>query len=259
MSDSLDFEQLFLDHLPFIDRMAAKFCRQGGMSHAEAADFASWAKERLMENDYAKVRKFRGESAFTTYVTTVLYTLYRDFQVANRGRWRASAEAKRQGSVATALERLVYRDGYSFDEAVSVLCSRDDMECTEPELRKIFKSLPSGNRGRPKEVGETPLAAVHSSSMADREVIDAESETEREQMQAKVRAVLGGLPLEDRHIVHLRFFEGSSVADIARALRLEQKPLYRRLDRLLQRLREELEGSGISASDVRELMEEDEK
>ena len=35
------------------------------------------------------------------------------------------------------------------------------------------------------------------------------------------------------------------IADIARALNLKQKPLYRRLDRLLQRLRAALEAAGI--------------
>lgn len=254
-----DLKALLLEHIPFIDRMAAKFCRQGGMSSVEAADFASWAKERLLENEQAKIRKFRGESAFSTYLTTVLYTLYRDFQVANRGRWRPSAEARRLGADAVALERLVYRDGNSFDEAVSILRSRNDTVCSEQELRKIFKSLPATNRGRPREVGETPLAGLASDGGADRELMEAEAEEGRERARAAVRAALARLPAEDRSIVHLRFFQGESVANIARALRLDQKPLYRRMERLLARLRDELEGAGISQSGVKEMLEEDEK
>lgn len=259
MSETQDPRELFLEHIQFIERMAAKFCRQGGMSHEETADFTSWAKERLIENDYAKVRKFRSHSTFSTYIATVVYKLYHDFLVANRGRWRPSAEAKRKGHEAVALERLVYRDGNSFDQAVSILRSRGDTTLGEAELRAIFKALPATNRGRPRVVGESPLDTVPSPRSADGELLEAEAEGEREHAREAVRAAIAKLSPEDAHIVHLRYFEGASVADIARALRLEQKPLYRRLERLLLRLREEIEGSGISRSDVRDLLEEHEK
>jgi RNA polymerase sigma factor (sigma-70 family) len=259
MSDTQDPEALFLEHLRFIERMAAKFCRQGGMSDEEAADFASWAKERLIDNDYEKVRKFRGHSSFSTYVTAVLFKLYRDFHVANRGRWRPSAEARRQGADAVALERLVYRDGNSFEQAVSILLSRGETKCTSHELKKILQSLPASNRGRPKPVGEVHLGEVHSSDAADRGLLEDEAEAARARRNNAVRSAVAKLSPEDAHILHLRFFEGASVADIARALRLDQKPLYRRLERLFVRLREELEGSGISRGDVKEMLEEDEK
>lgn len=258
MPEPRDCEALLVQHLPFIERMAAKYGRGGGLSEEETADFTSWATQRLIENDYAKIRKFRGESAFSTYVATVLYTLYQDFRVSRQGRWRPSAEAKRLGSVAIALERLVYRDGNSFDQAVSILLSRG-VGATEEDLRKLFKKLPPGNRGRPKNVGDAGLGDVAAPGAADRDLANAEAEAERERTHHAVHAALAKLSPEDRHIVHLRYFEGASVADIARALRLEQKPLYRRLDRLLLRLREELEGSGISQSDVKDMLAEDEK
>jgi DNA-directed RNA polymerase specialized sigma24 family protein len=44
----------------------------------------------------------------------------------------------------------------------------------------------------------------------------------------------------------MRYWEGTSVADIARALGLPQKPLYRRLERALAALRAALEAAGVS-------------
>jgi RNA polymerase sigma factor for flagellar operon FliA len=41
---------------------------------------------------------------------------------------------------------------------------------------------------------------------------------------------------------------------VARALRLEQKPLYRRIDQLRAKLRVDLERHGVTAEDVRELL-----
>jgi RNA polymerase sigma factor (sigma-70 family) len=44
----------------------------------------------------------------------------------------------------------------------------------------------------------------------------------------------------------LTFLEGRTIADAARLLRLEQKPLYRRVDGLIRRLRSALEAEGIA-------------
>ncbi len=46
-------------------------------------------------------------------------------------------------------------------------------------------------------------------------------------------------------IIRLRFYEGFSVADVARGLRLPQKPLYPRISRLLQTLSSALTREGI--------------
>jgi DNA-directed RNA polymerase specialized sigma24 family protein len=53
--------------------------------------------------------------------------------------------------------------------------------------------------------------------------------------------------------VRLHYMEAMSVADIARGLALPQKPLYKRLDRVLQRLRRELERAGVTREYVQTL------
>jgi len=55
----------------------------------------------------------------------------------------------------------------------------------------------------------------------------------------------------DRRIMKLRFSEGLSVVGIARQEGLEQASLYRRVERILRRLRRELEGRGVNPTDVR--------
>ena len=68
-------------------------------------------------------------------------------------------------------------------------------------------------------------------------------------------SLIGQLELEDQLIVQLHFAEGNTVADVARALRIEQKPLYRRVERLRVRLRALLESAGLSGDDVRGLLD----
>jgi DNA-directed RNA polymerase specialized sigma24 family protein len=50
---------------------------------------------------------------------------------------------------------------------------------------------------------------------------------------------------EDQLIIKLRFYEDLSVADVARALNVPQKPLYARITRLLQTLSVALRREGI--------------
>lgn len=256
MSETRDFEAMLVEQLPFIERMAAKYCRQGGMSREETADFTSWAKERLLENDCQKARKFRGEAAFSTFLATVLFTLYRDFQVANRGRWRPSAEARRQGPVVVALERLVYRDGNTFDEALQILRSRGETLRPERELRAAFQALPRENRGRPRQVGEPSLALVASGETADSRLIDFENTAEHDRLVGALREAMALLDPEDAVIVHMKFFEGASVANIGRTLGVEQKPLYRLIERALKMLRLHLEAAGVSREDILEMLRE---
>jgi RNA polymerase sigma factor (sigma-70 family) len=74
----------------------------------------------------------------------------------------------------------------------------------------------------------------------------------RNRDEAVAEAALAALEPEDRTIVELRYREGLSVADVARALGLAQKPLYRRLDRLLAHLRASVSRCSAEWGDVLE-------
>jgi DNA-directed RNA polymerase specialized sigma24 family protein len=53
------------------------------------------------------------------------------------------------------------------------------------------------------------------------------------------------LPPEDSLIVRLHFYEAFTIADVARAVGIPQKPLYVRMKRLLEALAKDLEAHGI--------------
>jgi RNA polymerase sigma factor for flagellar operon FliA len=252
-----DYSELLVRHLPWIERVAASLCRRHALDPDEADDFASWAKTRLMEDDYAVLRKFRGESALTTYLTVVMSMLYRDYRVWRWGRWRPSAAARRRGPVAVQLETLVHRDGYHWSQAAAVLQARGHGSLSEREVATLIAELPPGTRGRPTEVGAEPLATTPDPARADETVLAAETQAEQDVLARALARAMEGLGDEDRTILRMRFWEGCSVADIARALRLEQKPLYRRLERTLKTLRSALEAEGVSRDRVRALLDEE--
>lgn len=67
-------------------------------------------------------------------------------------------------------------------------------------------------------------------------------------------AVIGRLPEEERLILQLRFEGGMTVPQIARGLGLDQKLTYRRIEKRMRGIRNELERSGIAWRDVLDLI-----
>jgi RNA polymerase sigma factor for flagellar operon FliA len=246
MSERHELEALFLANLAAIERIIAALCRRHGLAREDADEFASWSKAKLIEADYLVLRKFRGESALTTYLTVVLASLFRDYRVRRWGRWRPSAEAQRRGALAIRLEALVYRSRLSLHQAAQVLRTAGETTLADRELSSLLAELPSRTALRPLEVRSDLLSDTPARGRADDLVRDQEAAAEREAVEAALSTALARLPPEDRAMVRMHYWEGMSVADIARALDLPQKPLYRRLEKALAALRAHLHSAGVT-------------
>lgn len=246
-----DPQELFLSNLPLIDRIVAGLCRRHALFGDTADDFGSWVREKLIEDDYRIIRSYEGRSSYSTYLVVVITNLLRDYNIRRWGRWRASAEARRLGPVAVQLETLMYRDGHTLAEACAVLRSRG-ADVSERELATLAARVPP--RVRRRDVGDEQLGYVESGLPDPHETL--EREESRDAVLTQVSAALASLPGEDQLILRLRFWEGLTVADIARTLRLQQKPLYRRLERLLAALRSSLLAAGVEEDMVADMLQE---
>jgi RNA polymerase sigma factor (sigma-70 family) len=244
-------EDRFLSELERIDGIIGSICRRNGLLGDDAEEFASLVKLKLIEDEYAVFRKFEGRSSMATYLTIVIANLFRDYRIQRWGRWRPSAIARGLGATAVRLETLVYRDGNSLDEAIEVLRSAGVSESAADLARLGAQLQPRMNprKSRP-EAPET----LEAPDRADRAVTEAEAAQLREDAWRTIEQALEALPPEDRVILRLRYWEGMSVADIARTLRLDQKPLYRRIEGDLARLRPLLEAGGVDRELAAELL-----
>ena len=240
-----DAEAQFLQHLEAIDRMARAVCRRNGLSPEEGEEFTADVRLRLCEDDYAVIHKFRGSSSLATYLSVVIGNLFRDYRIGRWGKWRPSAQARRLGEVAMRLETLMYRDGYSFDAACHVLEHRNAVPPARTELRRLHMQLPA--RSPRMREGGAELETLPSTERADTPVLDAERDARLADAGAALREALAQLPDEDRLIMKLLYYEGMSVADVARGLNLEQKPLYPRIKQLHRTLAAFLRGRGVTA------------
>jgi RNA polymerase sigma factor for flagellar operon FliA len=70
-----------------------------------------------------------------------------------------------------------------------------------------------------------------------------------------VRDTLAALPAEDRALLQFRFAESMKIADISRMLRLPQRPLYRRIEALLERFRASLAAAGVDGRAAADLLQ----
>jgi DNA-directed RNA polymerase specialized sigma24 family protein len=256
MLDLLDPSAVFVDSVADIDDIAERICRRYGVWGDDADEFASWAKERLVENDYAILRKHRGDASMATYLAVVVTRLFHAHTRERLGRWRPSAAAERLGPEACALEMLVYRDGCRLAEAGERLRTERRTTRTDAELAKLLAQLPVRSPLRPQAADPEVLDDTPGSDQADQAVEAAERERRRGAVMEKLFAAMRELPEEDRAIIRMALAEGRKVADVARALRLDQMKLYRRIERLRTQLRDMLEERGVSRADVHELLEE---
>jgi RNA polymerase sigma factor for flagellar operon FliA len=234
---------VYLQHLQAIDRITHSLCRRHGIRGADAEDFASEVRLRLLEDDYAVIRKHRGDGSMTTFLTVVIANLLRDYRIKMWGKWRPSAEAKRLGQRAILLETAMYRDGCSFEDACALLERNLGPDVDRAQLREFAKKLPV--RAPRRIDGEEALADVASVSQSDGRVLEAERLERHAAAQGAMTRWLATLASEDQLIIKLRFYEGLSVADVARSLGLPQKPLYSRIARLLETLAVALKSEGI--------------
>lgn len=257
MTDRTDLEAVFLAQLAWIDRVSSITCAKYGVWGAEAEDFAGWMRMKLVEDDYAVLRNFRGGSELKTYLASVVVHHFITYNRAQRGRWRPSAAAERLGSPVRELETLVRREHYTLEQAGEKLRTAGITTLSDIELARLLAKVPTRGPLRPVQVDpEAVLDATPNASLADERVTAAESEARHGEMMGALGQALEQLEPEEQVIVKMHFADGYTVADVARALGLEQKPLYRRIERLRARLKAFLEGAGLRGDDVRGLLYE---
>jgi RNA polymerase sigma factor (sigma-70 family) len=224
-----------------IDRIIALQTRRHALTPADAEDYAAWAKARIIDADYAVLRKFGGRSSLQTYLAAVLVNLFRDYRNSYWGRWRPSAAAKRCGPIGIRLEELLYREAHPLREAGQILRFAG-VQLSDAEIAKLAAQIPT----RPI-VRELSLEASDRlvSTLEDSSVHHPDTDPSLESLEITLRSLLNDLTPEDALIVKLRFWSGMSVADIARTLQLRQKPLYRRIEAIQEQMRTALEARGI--------------
>ena len=242
---------LYSEHADTIESVLAYTRRAHRLSADDGDEFSSWARLRLLEDDSAILRKFRGQSSPKTFLVTVIQRLFLDWRIKEWGKWRPTADARRLGPVAIELERLIGRDGIEYEAAVETLLSKGTA-LTRDECDRIWGELP--RRGARRRTGEDVLVHVPSPAPSHDPVESAEGHASAHRARIALADAIPSLTPQEQLIVRLRFQDGFTVARIAQLIGEEQKPLYRRIEQILGRLRTALTAAGVTADEVRDLL-----
>src|SRR5947207_3927411 len=185
-------------------------------------------------------------------MTTVIQRLYFQWRVQMWGKWRPSAQAKRLGEKAITLERLLTRDGFTYGEALETLTT-GTRAYTREEVEALYLRLPER---QPRPV----LVAAVSPELAptvdpDRDLFTADRRRIARAAAAAIDEAMAEMDPESQVIIRMRFWNGRKVPDIANALHLDAKRLYKRIERLLETLRGALEKADVDRDAIADLLE----
>lgn len=245
-------EALLLSCLPTVNAITASISHRFGLTPEDARDFRSTVYLRLIADNCGVLRKFRGRSTLTAYLSVTIRRILLDDRIAKWGKWRPPVHAVREGPLAVLLARLTMRDRLSFEEACVTM--RTNYGCAESEavLARLHSTL--AFKPKPRWV---PLDAAADATSAESPA-DGLERREATAVAEQVRSAVGGamaaLTIEDRRLLDLRFRRGLEIAAIARMMSLNQKRLYSRFERLLRQLRTALESAGVTRASLAQLL-----
>ena len=245
---------VFLEHRELIATVAARAARRSGFLEQDVEDFVSRVMVRMIEDDYAVIRRHRGDSSLRTFLITVVQNHCRDYRNHKWGKFRPSAIALELGTVAVELELLLVRDQHDLDTAIEILRSRGPRALSRQALYEVAAQLPP--RTRRAFVGEEVLEH-HTAGAADpAEVVEAgESAETAERLRSALVEALATLDPSDRLLLKLHFRDGETFARIATLMRVEQRAVYTRKDRALRQLKKALVDRGLTWDSVRDILE----
>jgi RNA polymerase sigma factor (sigma-70 family) len=231
---------------------AAHIAMRFRLSRSDAEDLHGDLWVRLLANEGHVLRSYRGTARIETYLTTIARNLVLDGRRRVHGKWRASARARRFGSPGIELERLIAHQGFSIGAAIGRVAARWP-DADRAALTVFADSIE--RRPRRVEVGTDALFDQPCRTRSPFQILaDREEARDGESLGRALSRALLSLDEADRQLVIARYIDGRTVAELASAFGLDQKALYRRFDRLIQRLRSSLENGGFRAREAAALV-----
>jgi RNA polymerase sigma factor (sigma-70 family) len=247
--------EFYRENLKLINEAIGIICRRHGMTRDEEKDFAQHVHLQLIENDYKKLRAYKGTGNLKFYLCTVSSRIFID-QV--RSRWNPSTEAKRIGTTAVQLEKLVYRHQYAVHEACQILAANPATALDENNAHAIlgrlhFKSPRPTLVDDPEEhLPKFPDPAPDPEEF----LMQKQLRQQKQKVMTLIGEVLGSLSREDVLLIKLYFISGRKISEIARLLGKPDSMLYKRSRAILQILRDSMTAAGVGRVEIQELLRE---
>lgn len=239
-------EEWFAANVSLVERLSRHVCRGARMNPADVDDFVSYVTLKLVENDYAVLRRFEGRCTIASFLIVVIRRALSDYQNHLRGKYRPSAEAQRLGAEAIELETLLRRDGKTLDEALQMM-KASGHAMTLADAQRMAARFPER---APRPV----LVELEDAPHADENIGAWERVSTSRTISAALRGAIGALGADDQTLLRLHFAAGWPVSAISRSMQIDQQRLYARLRGICKSLRNELVAAGIDRERINGLI-----
>lgn len=227
--------------LTLLSEVIRNVARTHRLRPEEAAGFSQTVHLRLLHRNYDVFTRFAGRSSLKTFLTVVVVRLLLDWRNSQYGKWRPSKHATRLGGHAVMLERLMSRDALSASEAVhAVLSSQTDL--TRQDAEAIAASLK--RTPKPRLVTDEGLEDRLAQPFID-PVAQQQRQVAERRIRTSLTSALRRLSDEDRDLVSARYARAETVQSFSKNRSADPKTMYRRLQRVLEQLRQHLRADGI--------------
>lgn len=247
--------ELFARYSGAISRAAGIVCQRRHLQTQEREDFTHDAIVKALDDDAALLRKLDGRDDPVSYLVTAFTRLWTDRSRAERGRFRPSAAARRHGTIAVELERLVACGGFTAAEAVQTVLCRPDVNLSADQLARILADLHPRLQPRLVALGEldgTPEPAAPAATAEDR-LIAAEIETITADVLQVLRQFIRSVPAAEQALIPILLGEVNT-REAARRAGIGRHRMRGALARLTRRIIDALMTNGHSPDSVRALL-----
>jgi RNA polymerase sigma factor (sigma-70 family) len=207
--------------------------------------------EQLSDKDFRRLRKFEvgGRATFSTWLCAVVRNLCLDWHRKEYGRHRVFGSVSRRGTTDQLLFELVFRRGFSADEAREELRRRGvelSFAALEERICDLRRCLSSRQLWLLSS-GTTMLQSIDSEEEGTSVIEPADPAPDPETLAAlretdqHVSAALASLNDSDRLLVRLRYQEGLTLQQVARLVGMKDaQTADRRLRDIVDHLRKAL-------------------
>ena len=173
------------------------------------------------------------------------------------GRWRedALAEAyRRHGGAAFALARRLLNDNELAEEVLQEVFLRlwNNPDRFDPDRGSLRSYLLAQTHGRSVDLIRSETSRRRREERDARRTaedpVDIEREVVEHAVADQVKEVVAGLPVEERKAIELAYFGGHTYRQVATMLGAPEGTVKSRIRSGLQRMKKNLEGSGMTAT-----------
>jgi RNA polymerase sigma factor (sigma-70 family) len=214
--------------------------------------------DHLEADDYRCIRKFKGQSSITTYITAIISRLVVDIVRQRTGRNRAKERAECHGELGRHVYDLMVMNGHTADETSDILLSNFNIHCSADELMEIHSNLLGRNvRHQSCCDTETAWGADGELVVIQRQNPEMElmSHAQNDRRRYVLAGMIKGLNGEERLLLRLRYPLDDETApldmeQIAKITGQTPRQADSKLRRILQSCREGLLKKGLRLDDL---------